>query len=215
MPFRRPILLLGWLAGLCACTDKAPPMAAATIGGAGVSSATFRTDSERVIPSIVNVRWLAADVNPDAKAWSLLKETDSAQWCGGEITWCHSVALSGWIGAVGDRPRGAPHLIIIQDAVLVLSRFHIPVLDPDDAIAMGQRELRARDRPEHLEGDGPEPHAERHREPPDEGEPRILHEHAKAQLHVERQPAEPFGLRDGRARAKHDVTQPIGSAGLA
>ena len=44
-----------------------------------------------------------------------------------------------------------------------------------------------------MEGDGAEPDAERHREPADEREPGILHEHPDAELQVERQAAEPGG----------------------
>jgi hypothetical protein len=104
--FRRPTLVVAAITAVCACTSKSPPIAAAAIGGTGVSSAAFRMDSGHATPSIVNTRWLAAEVDVDAKSWSLLKETDSARWCGGETTWCHSLVLAGWTGAVSP-PRTA------------------------------------------------------------------------------------------------------------
>ena len=100
MSLRKAMLPLGVLTALGACTRKPQPVAAATIGGTGVSRAAFQWDSGHAVPTIVNVRWLASTVDLDVKAWSLLKETDSAQWCGGEIAWCHSIALAGWMGAV-------------------------------------------------------------------------------------------------------------------
>src|SRR3712207_7455838 len=54
-------------------------------------------------------------------------------------------------------------LVVVEDAVLVGLRLQIQALDPHDAIAVGERELRVRDDAEHLDGDGAEPDAERHR----------------------------------------------------
>ena len=73
----------------------------------------------------------------------------------------------------------------------MLAQLLIPGLDLHDAIAVRERQLGARDYPEHLEGDGAEPDAEGHRQAADDGEPGILHEHTEAQRQVEREAAEP------------------------
>jgi hypothetical protein len=106
----------------------------------------------------------------------------------------HKVDAGVAVGAhVGDRPHGPPQLVVVQHAILFLERLRIPVLDLDDAIAVRQRQFRARQDVVHLEGDGTEPDAERHREATDDREAGILHEHSEAKLQVERQSAEPRG----------------------
>jgi hypothetical protein len=106
----------------------------------------------------------------------------------------HQVDARVAIGAeVRDRPGGAPELVVVQDTILVGLHLQIPVLDLHDAIPVGERQFRARDDAEHLEGDGPEPDAERHRQAADNRQTRILHEHSDAELQVERHSAEQRG----------------------
>jgi hypothetical protein len=94
---------------------------------------------------------------------------------------------------VRDGLHGPPELVVVQHRLLVLERLRIQVHDADDAVAVGERQLRARQYPEHLEDDGSEPDAEGHREAADDGESGVLHEHPEAQLQVERQSAQPRG----------------------
>jgi hypothetical protein len=94
---------------------------------------------------------------------------------------------------IGDGAKPAIPLVVVQHAVLVLLHLQIPALDLHDAIPVGERELRAVDDAEHVEGDGAEPDAERHGQPADDGQSRILHEHPDAELQVERHSAEPRG----------------------
>jgi hypothetical protein len=94
---------------------------------------------------------------------------------------------------IGDRAKAAIQLIVVEHAVLVLLHLQIPALDLHDAIAVGEGERRAVDDAEHVERDGAEPDAERHRQAADDGQARVLQEHAQPELQVERQSAEPRG----------------------
>jgi len=70
-------------------------------------------------------------------------------------------------------------------------RRNVPVADLDDALARGQWQRGKDEQGQHFEDDGPDADRERHREPADNGEARILHEHPAPELQVEREPVEP------------------------
>ena len=56
----------------------------------------------------------------------------------------HQVDARVAIGAeVRDRPRGAPELVVVQHAILVLARLQVIVLEPHDAIAVRERSSTA------------------------------------------------------------------------
>ncbi len=77
--------------------------------------------------------------------------------------------------------RLPPRLVVLRD---------VPVLHRDDAVALRERQLGKDVAVE--EGEEPRAHGDRHRhtEPADDREPRVLDEHARAQLDVEPREAE-------------------------
>lgn len=78
----------------------APAEPADTPVPAAASSARFgRDSSDNVTAIIVNRRWLAERLDNEGTRWVVIAESDSARWCGGELEWCHSVGLRGWLGA--------------------------------------------------------------------------------------------------------------------
>ena len=87
--------------------------------------------------------------------------------------------------------RAAPDDEVVQRARLGIIRRDVPVADLDDALARGQRQRGIDEQRQHLEDDGADADRERHRQPADDGEARILHEHPAAELQVEREPVEP------------------------
>ena len=87
--------------------------------------------------------------------------------------------------------RAAPDDEVVQRARLVVIGGDVPVADLDDAIAGGQRQRGRRQQRQHLEDDRADADRERHRQPADDGEARIPHEHPPAELEVEREPVEP------------------------
>jgi hypothetical protein len=103
----------------------------------------------------------------------------------------HQVGARVAIGAdVRDRPHGSPELVVEQRAILLIEDLQVEVLDLHDAIAVRQRQLAVHQHAEHLEGDGPEPDAERHRQTADDGQAWVFREHPEAQLQVEREAVE-------------------------
>jgi hypothetical protein len=93
--------------------------------------------------------------------------------------------------SVTERSVPAPDREVVQHARLLPTLATVPALDLHDPVAAGERQRRVNRHAHHLEDDRADPDGERHREPADQRQPRILHEHPAAELHVERQAPEP------------------------
>ena len=86
--------------------------------------------------------------------------------------------------------RAAPDVEVVQRAWLGTIRRDVPVADPHEAVALGQRQGRVHEDRQHLEDDRPDADRECHGQPGDHGEAWILHEHPPPELEVEREPIE-------------------------
>jgi hypothetical protein len=97
---------------------------------------------------------------------------------------------------LGDRAqRAAPDDKIVQDARLESVGRDVPVLDLDDALAGRQRQRRMHEQRCHLEDDRPYADRKRHRQPADDGQARILHQHPAPELQVEPEAVQPPEVR--------------------
>ena len=92
--------------------------------------------------------------------------------------------------------RAAPDVEVVQRALLGTLRRDVPVADLHEAVALGQRQGRVHEDRHHLEDDRPDADRECHRQPADDGQAGILHEHPAAEFQVEHE-----GLEAGQAAA--------------
>ncbi len=93
---------------------------------------------------------------------------------------------------VGHRSHGLPpHEEVVQRARFGGIRLHVPVLQVHYAVTVRQRQRGVHGEHGHLEDDAAGQDGERHSEAADDGQPRVLHEHADAEPEVEIQSAEP------------------------
>jgi hypothetical protein len=86
---------------------------------------------------------------------------------------------------------GAPGGEVVQHARLRAPRGRVPALERHHAVGVGEGEPRGEHLAGELERARGHPDGEREGEPADEREPRVLHEHADAELEVEPRDAQP------------------------
>ena len=101
--------------------------------------------------------------------------------------------------------RAAPDVEVVQRAWLGTLRRDVPVADLHEAVPLGQRQGRVHEDRHHLEDDRPDADRECHRQPGDDREAWIPHEHPAPELEVEREPVERAESLDRTCR-KHGMS---------
>ena len=119
-----------------------------------------------------------------------------------------------------DGLRVAPRLEVVEQAQLAIVRRGVPVHERDQAITLGQRQLRAHHHRDDGEGAGGDRDADRHTEHADEAQARIAEQHAPGQREIERgkrraltDPALALPLDESGADRVQTGRKPEGQAG--
>jgi hypothetical protein len=79
----------------------------------------------------------------------------------------------------------------VEDSLLLDVRLDVHAANLDQARALRQRQRRMDEQADDLEDDEPDPDREGHRQPADDRQAGILHEHAGAELQIHRPAGEP------------------------